>query len=566
MSKRGYTLSWILSAGTLACGSVGGDVSDDLTSDESETYAAATWGQTFRGTSDRVETGVFDTPYGPQTLTYVVEPDGTRVFQGDILLPSDRLDYRSGGVANFGSIWPNGIVRYESTGLFNDARVVAAINHWEARLPLIFVAGATTGNRLRFVSPSTEVCRSAVGMIGGAQIVELAPTCGTGAAIHEIGHAIGLFHEQSRNDRNNFVIINTGCIQAGHAHDFAVFGTAGIHNGPYDIESIMHYNSNYFLASTPGCTATITRLDGSAINLPRDALTGLDIAGASALYQYSFVGKRRPVDYDGDGKADVALWRPSSNGDWHIKRSSNGTMMTTIQYGTTGDVPVPGYYYGDVTADRAVWRPSTGRWHVRRTNGSTFSQVWGVRGDVPVPADYDGDGRTDLAVWRPSTGTWLVRQTTRGDVSWQWGQAGDVPVVGDYDGDGFADRAVWRPSTGWWSVIISSAGTVLTQQWGAPGDVPVPMRWDADSRFDFAVWRPSNGGWYIINSSNGTVSTWFGGARGDIPVPADYDGDGRADLSWWHPTTGDWLIHFSSSGFQGWAAHDLGQLGDAPVP
>ncbi len=255
----------------------------------------------------------------------------------------------------------------------------------------------------------------------------------------------------------------------------------------------------------------------------------------------------RPVlaDYDGDGRADFAIFRPREAGQeavWWIQRSSDGGIVRQ-QWGTVsfGDVPVPADYDGDGKADLAVWRASdlsaAPVWFiVRSSDGGGVAQRWGVGGDLPVPADYDGDGRTDIAVWRPDIGTWFVVGTRDGSViSRQFGVATDVPVPVDYDGDRRADFAVWRPGTGEWFVIGSQSGAITSITLGAPGDVPVPRDYDGDGKADFAVWRPSTGEWLILRSSDGRLVTKPWGMRGDLPLPADIDGDRAADLMVYRP-------------------------------
>lgn len=262
-------------------------------------------------------------------------------------------------------------------------------------------------------------------------------------------------------------------------------------------------------------------------------------SGAFTATQWGAPGDRAvPADYDGDGRADVAVFRPregTQEGLWYAIRSSDGGVIRR-QWGsvTLGDVPVPADYDGDGRADFAVWRPADSEWFIlRSSDGGTTYWPFGHSGDVPVPADYDGDARADLATY--NAGTWLIFGSASGVTSRQLGEATDVPVPGDYDGDGRTDAAVFRPRSGDWLVLETASGTVKTTQWGAGGDVAVPADYDGDGKTDLAVWRPADGSWWIRSSRTGEVlrTTW--GAAGDRPVSADYDGDHRADVSVYRP-------------------------------
>lgn len=141
-------------------------------------------------------------------------------------------------------------------------------------------------------------------------------------------------------------------------------------------------------------------------------------------------------DYDGDGKADVAVWRPSGK-TFHVLRSSDGGYQSQTLADATSDTVVSFDYDGDGRDDYAIFN-SSGTWLIKQSaNGALISILWGTTGDKEVPNDYDGDGKVDLAVWRPSTGYWLIRQSTRvGQTdelrAVQWGQNGDVPVPAFY--------------------------------------------------------------------------------------------------------------------------------------
>jgi hypothetical protein len=329
---------------------------------------------------------------------------------------------------------------------------------------------------------------------------------------------------------------------------------------------IFPINQDVTLTATPNPGHFFNGWTG-AVHDPHSASTFVTMNAPQTVTAHFALEASSGNDFDGDGKADIGVFRPS-NGTWYIIRSRHPNFPFIRQWGMTGDIPVPGDYDG--ITDIAVWRPSNGTWYViPSSHPNTFiSRQWGVQGDIPVPGDYDGDGITDFAVWRPSTGTWLIIPSSNptSPIIRQLGVQGDIPVPGDYDGDGKTDMAIWRPSTGTWFIIPSSNPTTFTtRQWGMTGDIPVPGDYDGDGKMDMAVWRPSTGTWLIIPSSNPTTFTsrqW--GMTGDIPVPRDYDGDGKTDTAVWRPSNGTWYI-IPSSNPTTFTSRQWGLSTDVPV-
>ncbi len=276
------------------------------------------------------------------------------------------------------------------------------------------------------------------------------------------------------------------------------------------------------------------------------------INGYSCSVSSSAVKSR--ADFDGDGRTDLSVFRPS-DGNWYLNLSTAG--FTAVNFGTAGDRLVPGDYDGDGKTDLAVRRGGT--WFILNSSTVTFAGVgWGVDSDISAAGDYDGDGKTDVAVFRPSDGTWYILNSSGGTQFTQFGQNGDLPVPADYDGDGKTDIAVYRAGT--WFLLQSTVG-FQGISFGLDGDNPVPADYDGDNRDDIAVFRPSEGAWFWINSSNLQVAAVQFGQAGDIPVPGDYDGDGRDDQAVFR--AGFWFLLQSRSGFAG---AGFGIASDQPAP
>ena len=125
-------------------------------------------------------------------------------------------------------------------------------------------------------------CQSYVGRIGGRQKLWVADWATTGNVLHEMGHAIGLFHEQCRLDRDRFVKVHMDRIEEGAARNFEIV-TDGVPMGPYDYDSIMHYPSCAF--SKEDGIATIEAPPAAAERIgQRKKFSHSDLKGIESVY------------------------------------------------------------------------------------------------------------------------------------------------------------------------------------------------------------------------------------------------------------------------------------------
>src|SRR5215207_8437202 len=234
-------------------------------------------------------------------------------------------------------------------------------------------------------------------------------------------------------------------------------------------------------------------------------------------------------DYTGDGRTDYSVYR-QTNKNWYYSTDSAtpGTNFVSQPWGIANDRVVPGDFDGDGKNDVAIQRPSEGRFYIlRSSDGVLETHQWGSSADVPVSGDFDGDGATDIAIVRnvgDDLHWWILKSNYRHGfhLAAHWGIVGDRVVPADYDGDGITDIAIYRRASGVFYVYRSTNGQMQVFDWGVEGDVPQPADYDGDKVADFAVYRPSNATWYIHNSGTGTTRIVNWGLTFDQPMTSPY--------------------------------------------
>ncbi|KAG5672807.1 hypothetical protein PVAND_002899 [Polypedilum vanderplanki] len=205
-------------------------------------------------------------------------------FEGDIIL---NLDQRN-GIRLPTQKWDKGIIPYKIEGGFSSKQknvISDAIDQIQKKTCLKFRPRGGEEDYILITNENTG-CWSSVGKIGNAQKVNLQDECllKFGTVIHELLHAIGFYHEQSRSDRDIFVKILTENILSDRRDNFMKLNegedeTFGV---SYDYESVMHYSP---LAFTSNGKPTIKSLKGEKSNMgQREKLSEKDIKKINKMY------------------------------------------------------------------------------------------------------------------------------------------------------------------------------------------------------------------------------------------------------------------------------------------
>lgn len=239
----------------------------------------------------KIVLGYFDDRVKGQIPHLMEKQDEYLVIEGDIVLgPEEKLCNKGDakGLTDVTTkLWSKKTVPYVLKDDFpNHSAIVKAFDEYNTRTKIKFVKRTTEPDYIEFVTTNNPNIggQSRLGRVGGAQslwINQDVTKWNTGTVIHELGHALGLMHEQCRNDRDQFVEIVWANILADYKSQFQQLSN-GRDLQSYDYDSILHYPPTAFSANG---AVTIKPKKAGVVIGQRIKLSDGDIKSLEELYK-----------------------------------------------------------------------------------------------------------------------------------------------------------------------------------------------------------------------------------------------------------------------------------------
>ncbi len=315
-----------------------------------------------------------------QRLVSLEFVDNMAIMEGDIVLGPAHL--YSGDVQFAVAIdgdthrWKNSIIPYTiESGHPKRQSILNAIQHIREQTNLRIIPRSNQNDYVKFVTG--DGCSSRVGRCGGKQNITIG-SCGFGSIVHEILHAAGLWHEQSRSDRNENITIQWDNIESGKKHNFNKHVSDGIDIGEYDCSSIMHYSAFAFSKNgMPTITSTKCASFGQ-----RKGMSPGDIAAIHKLY-------------------NVTIPEGFTNKPWYLAAKHSGKVIDIKGGGLTPKVNVQQFQlnHSDAQKFRFV-NAGNGYYYIQNIRSN---KVLDVQGGVAKPGTnvwQYSKNYTDAQKWR----------------------------------------------------------------------------------------------------------------------------------------------------------------------
>lgn len=223
---------------------------------------------------------------GGQDITYE-RKNGMNFFQGDIVLSDKQLAEDNSvdkGGASY-SRWPGGKIYYTvagNMGSINANKITSAVNEYNSKTNTQWIPRTNQTNYVEFIfgSSSGSDGWAHIGYQGGRQTISLDQYISVASVIHEMGHTVGLYHEHSRKDRDQYISIQWNNIQSGQAYNFNMYNS-GTDIGPFNINSVMMYWPNSY---SKNGLPTIKRANNTNFTYNRTGFTTGDINTINTMY------------------------------------------------------------------------------------------------------------------------------------------------------------------------------------------------------------------------------------------------------------------------------------------